>query len=190
MQKALGSMPPESVTSTEVPPGKSKKDKKKKNVPHGPMPSGSMYVQSLPPGSVTSKALPPVAVPKASGSSPHSRVTAKAPPAPRGGKRRRYYVVTRGHKPGVYTDITSAQRQIDGIKQGMFLRFPSRQEAEHYFAGKNYYVVVVGRKLGVYNDLASATRETEGFPGSTIKKFKSLPDAQKCFGNARRKNKQ
>ena len=55
-------------------------------------------------------------------------------------KRQKYYVIWRGHKPGIYTDWTSAKLQIDNFPNARYKSYESEAEAtEAYAAGPPEY---------------------------------------------------
>ena len=47
----------------------------------------------------------------------------------------KFYVVWKGHQPGVYANWDAASRQVSGFPGAQFKSFPSRHEAETAFAG-------------------------------------------------------
>jgi hypothetical protein len=52
-----------------------------------------------------------------------------------GSKKRKYYVVRRGHTPGIYTDWGATQEQVSGFPGAEYKSFSSLQEAEAFAAG-------------------------------------------------------
>ena len=48
----------------------------------------------------------------------------------------KYYVVWKGHKPGIYKSWTDCQKQIKGFKGPQYICFESRDQAEKAFKGK------------------------------------------------------
>lgn len=57
-----------------------------------------------------------------------------AKPPPRGGAEgaERYYGIQRGRVPGVYTDWSKAQEQIQGFTRPRYRKFSTREEAEEF----------------------------------------------------------
>ena len=53
----------------------------------------------------------------------------------KGGKSRKFYVVWKGKKPGIYDSWASCREQIAGIKGAEYMSFPGRAEAERAFNG-------------------------------------------------------
>lgn len=55
-------------------------------------------------------------------------------------KRQKYYVIWRGHSPGIYTDWASAKMQIDNFPNARYKSYESEAEAtEAYAAGPPEY---------------------------------------------------
>ena len=50
--------------------------------------------------------------------------------------KNKYYVVWKGHKPGVYDNWKVCQEQIKGFKGPQYISFDSRETAENAFKGK------------------------------------------------------
>lgn len=53
------------------------------------------------------------------------------------GKSRKFYVVWKGKRPGIYDSWASCREQISGVKGAQYMSFPNRAEAETAFRG-NY----------------------------------------------------
>lgn len=53
-------------------------------------------------------------------------------------KKRKYYVVWEGHKPGIYKSWADCQKQIKGYPNAKFKSFPSKETAEHAFNNSTY----------------------------------------------------
>ncbi len=51
------------------------------------------------------------------------------------GQRPKFYVVWRGHQPGIYTSWADCQRQVSGFSGAEFKSFPTRAAAEAALAG-------------------------------------------------------
>ena len=49
-------------------------------------------------------------------------------------KQKKYYVIWKGHMPGIYDEWTKAQEQIKGYQGALYKSFPSRKEAEQALA--------------------------------------------------------
>jgi ribonuclease HI len=50
-------------------------------------------------------------------------------------KKQKYYVVWKGHKPGVYSDWDTAKKQIENFKGAAYKSYPSKIEADAAFKG-------------------------------------------------------
>ena len=50
-------------------------------------------------------------------------------------QKKKYYVVWKGRKPGIYTDWDSCKAQVHGFAGATYKSFPTKQEAESAFAG-------------------------------------------------------
>lgn len=62
------------------------------------------------------------------------------------GKKKRYYVIWKGKKPGIYDNWEDCKAQIAGIKGAQYMAFSSREEAEVAF--NSNYTAYKGRKKG------------------------------------------
>lgn len=106
-------------------------------------------------------------------------------------KEKKYYVVWSGHKPGIYTNWSECQKQIQGYPDAKFRSFTDKAEAERAFRNpssvppkkkKNYYYVVwAGHRPGIYTDWDEARKQLTGFKGSIYKTFGSKELAEKAF---------
>ncbi len=108
-------------------------------------------------------------------------------------KKQKYYVVWRGHQPGIYTNWFDAQRQIKGYNGAKFMSFKSKVDAElAYKTGEvpesakskkkeKYYVLWRGHQPGIYTDWAEVQKQITGFKDAKFKIFGSKKLAQKAF---------
>ena len=104
----------------------------------------------------------------------------------------KFYVVWKGHQPGVYANWDAASRQVSGFPGAEFKSFPSRQEAETAFAGA--YASYAGQntkspkrsledlqRLGVILDSIVVDAACSGVPGPMEYRGVSLRDGQQLF---------
>ncbi len=61
-------------------------------------------------------------------------------------KKKKYYVVWKGHKPGIYKTWSECQEQIKKFKGPQYISFESQAEAEKAFKGKYYDFLKKGKK--------------------------------------------
>jgi ribonuclease HI len=104
----------------------------------------------------------------------------------------KFYVVWKGHEPGIYTNWDAASRQVNGFPGAQYKGFPSRQEAETAFAGA--YVAYAGQntktpkrslpelqRFGVILDSVVVDAACSGVPGPMEYRGVSLRDGQELF---------
>lgn len=81
--------------------------------------------------------------------------------------KKKYYVVVKGRRPGIYTDIKKYNRNISGLsdvkaKGG----FKSRARAEQWFKEakpkKEYFAIVIGKRRGIYIDRKKYLKNLQG----------------------------
>jgi len=107
-------------------------------------------------------------------------------------KKKKYYVVWEGHKPGVYDSWTECQRQVSGYKNANFKSFESKEQAIKAFEnpesvveepnGKTlYYVVWRGKKPGIYRSWRETQAQIQGAIKPKFKSFGSKDLAEKAF---------
>jgi ribonuclease HI len=107
-------------------------------------------------------------------------------------KKKKYYVVWEGHRPGVFDDWGKCQQQIKGYPNAKFKSFSSRSEAENAFRnphlvdtskGKKtyYYVVWHGKEPGIFTDWDDVRENIKGVRGAVYKTFGSKKLAEKAF---------
>ena len=77
-------------------------------------------------------------------------------------KKTKYYVIWRGHRPGVYESWDEAKKQLNGFKGGMYKSFGSRKLAQDAFIGNpdDYR----GKDLRKVKDLSKEDLEKIGVP--------------------------
>src|SRR5699024_5738207 len=88
-------------------------------------------------------------------------LTGSSPPpsrndAPPSSETIRYYGIQRGRKPGVYTNWTEAQKQIQGFTRPRYMKFSTREEAEEF--------VRKGREQG--SSFATDSTPVQKLPGA------------------------
>jgi ribonuclease HI len=106
-------------------------------------------------------------------------------------KSPKYYVVWKGHRPGVYHSWAECQRQTSGFPEAQFRSFGSLAEAEQAFKDPDsvapkekktlYYVVWQGKTPGIYTDWESCRKQIEGADHPKFKSFGSKTLAEKAF---------
>ncbi len=76
-------------------------------------------------------------------------------------KKSKFYVVWKGHKPGIYKSWEDCKEQIKGFKGPQYMAFHTEDEAKHAFSGKyKNFVNKKGRKKG----LTKSQRDKIGQP--------------------------
>lgn len=77
-------------------------------------------------------------------------------------KKKKYYVIWRGHRPGVYESWDDAKKQLQGFKGGKYKSFGSRKIAQEAFVGNpdDYK----GKDLRKVRDLSKEELEKIGEP--------------------------
>lgn len=108
-------------------------------------------------------------------------------------KKKKFYVVWEGHKPGIYTSWEECQRHISGYAGAVFKSFPTRAQAEAAFKDPSlaksdpkkkkpmYYVVWRGMNPGIYTDWTEAARNIRGVAKPIYKTFGSKELAEKAY---------
>lgn len=101
---------------------------------------------------------------------------------------KKYYVVTRGRRIGVFDNGSKANASIRGFPKGQLHVCDTLEEAEGRFELASvmkqtsdvakYYGVSTGRKPGVYTTSAEAKKQTLGFPFGKFKSFYTLKEAE------------
>ena len=99
--------------------------------------------------------------------------------------KKKYYVVIKGKRPGIYTDIKKYNRNISGLsdvkaKGG----FKSRARAEQWLKEskpkKEYFAIVVGKRRGIYIDRKKYLKNLQGVQNSWGKDgFRTKEEAKK-----------
>ncbi|EMF0421398.1 ribonuclease H family protein [Enterococcus hirae] len=99
--------------------------------------------------------------------------------------KKKYYVVVKGKRPGIYTDIKKYNRNISGLsdvkaKGG----FKSRARAEQWLKEskpkKEYFAIVVGKRRGIYIDRKKYLKNLQGVQNSWGKDgFRTKEEAKK-----------
>lgn len=94
-------------------------------------------------------------------------------------KQKKYYVIWKGHMPGIYDEWTKAQEQIKGYQGALYKSFPSHKEAEQALAkGPSAYL----RPRGGATGGSSKKGKKGGTPRSQII-WRSLAVDAACSGN-------
>lgn len=106
-------------------------------------------------------------------------------------KKPKYYVVWKGHNPGVYNSWNECQRQTSGFPEASFRSFESLAEAEAAFKNPDavapkekktlYYVVWSGHTPGIYTDWDECKAQIEGASAPKYKSFGSKNLAEKAY---------
>jgi viroplasmin and RNaseH domain-containing protein len=79
----------------------------------------------------------------------------------------KYYVVTRGHKPGIYDDWEDAKTEMAGYSNSSSKKFTSRKEAEDYATKKGITGGTVQAETdakGIINTMVGARRSQRNVP--------------------------
>jgi ribonuclease HI len=116
--------------------------------------------------------------------------------------KQKYYVVWKGHQPGIYTSWPDCQEQVVGFPEADYKSFKTKAEAE--FAYKNretvkkelkakkktmYYVVWEGVTPGIYTDWDEARKQLSGFKKPVFQTFASKETAEQAFKDGPEKYK-
>lgn len=108
-------------------------------------------------------------------------------------KKKKFYVVWEGHRPGVYDSWSDCQQQINGFAGALFKSFGSRAEAQAALANPSaakssggssktmYYVVWQGKTPGIYTNWAEASAQIRGAAHPKYKSFGSKELAQRAW---------
>lgn len=97
------------------------------------------------------------------------------------------YAVRKGYAPGLYYDVDSYQKQVDGFPGAEGRRFQDEAAAKRYLAGedtskKGIYAVRRGRVPGIYYSAAACEAQVRGFNGAQSQRFATLAEAQAYMG--------
>ena len=108
--------------------------------------------------------------------------------------KQKYYVVWKGHRPGIYDSWAKCQEQIKGFPDADYKSFKTRKEADWAYAHREevreqvkakkkptFYVVWKGHAPGIYTDWDDAKKQIEGFRGAAYKTFGSKELAQQAY---------
>ena len=107
-------------------------------------------------------------------------------------KAKKYYVVWKGHQPGIYESWSQCQQQIKGYPNAKFKSFNNKEIAEkalkdpETFAVSEhkktyYYVVWHGKNPGIFTDWEEVRENIKGVKGAIYKTFGSKALAEKAF---------
>ena len=93
------------------------------------------------------------------------------------------YAVRKGHAPGLYYDVVSYQKQVDGFPGAEGRRFQDEEAARRYLAGeetvkKGIYAVRRGRIPGIYHSAAECEAQVRGFNGAESQRFSTIEQAK------------
>ena len=105
------------------------------------------------------------------------------------------YAVRKGHAPGIYHDVESYQKALDGFSGAEGRRFQDEEAARRYLAGetptrKGIYAVRRGRVPGIYHSAAECEEQVRGFNGAESQRFSNMEDAKRYMmgGKTPRRN--
>lgn len=104
-------------------------------------------------------------------------------------RKRTYYVVIHGRKPGIYKNHELALSQVHGFPFGKMKKIKGLKAAKAYFAenrqtdakNKVYYVVKRGRNPGLYLDKDKALQQIKGYAYGKVKRIKGYGNARAYF---------
>ena len=93
------------------------------------------------------------------------------------------YAVRKGHAPGIYHDVESYQKALDGFPGAEGRRFQDEGAARRYLAGetpvkKGIYAVRRGRVPGIYYSAAECEEQVRGYNGAESQRFTTLEAAK------------
>ncbi len=93
------------------------------------------------------------------------------------------YAVRKGHAPGLYYDVETYQKQVDGFPGAEGRRFSDEEAAKRYLDGeepvkKGIYAVRKGRVPGIYYSAAECDAQVRGFNGSESQRFSTIEQAK------------
>ncbi|MEL6969646.1 MAG: ribonuclease H family protein [Bacteroidota bacterium] len=94
-------------------------------------------------------------------------------------KQKKYYVIWKGHMPGIYDEWTKAQEQIKGYQGALYKSFPSQKEAETALAKGPASYLRGGSSSG---GSGKGRKKKGGTPRSQII-WRSLSVDAACSGN-------
>ncbi|MCB0761046.1 MAG: ribonuclease H family protein [Flavobacteriales bacterium] len=107
--------------------------------------------------------------------------------------KKKFYVVWKGHRPGVYDSWNECQRQTAGYAGALFKSFSTRKEAEQALRDpasvkskpsskkSMYYVVWHGHKPGIYTSWEEASAQIRGADHPKYKSFGSKELAERAW---------
>ena len=105
-----------------------------------------------------------------------------------------FFVVFRGHKPGIYTSQAEALAQADEYNNAKVEIFRSLSAAQQAFVNYNpqpsqasgkrkFYVVWQGHTPGVYTNWNECKAQVENYPAARYKSFPTMEEAQKAYSD-------
>ena len=96
-----------------------------------------------------------------------------------------YYGVRVGRKPGVYHSWDECQKQVSGISNAIYKKFPSVECAQKFVRGEScsiesasvFYAVKRGHSPGIYTDWWECAKQIKGTKNPCYRKFKTSQEA-------------
>ncbi len=83
-------------------------------------------------------------------------------------KTRKYYAVTVGLRPGIYTDYAAAYAQIDGVPNRAMQGFDSFAEAKRHMESSNASRRIEARPLDQYSEDSSSESNSSSSPPTSL----------------------
>ncbi len=77
-------------------------------------------------------------------------------------KKKKYYVVWKGHNPGIYESWDACKKQVQGVEGAQYKAFASRQDAEEAFKG--FYEQYIGMDTKKGSGLTESELKAIGKP--------------------------
>lgn len=82
---------------------------------------------------------------------------------------KKYYVVWKGRKPGIFTDWNTCKNQVDRFAGARYKSFPTLEEAEAAFSGKK--VATVKKTSKAFTNKRSSSRTVKTYSAAEISKM-------------------
>ncbi len=95
-------------------------------------------------------------------------------------KKKKWYVVWRGHRPGIYTNWDDCKAQVNGFPKAQYKGYESEIIAKKLFTTA-WYVVWYGRQTGVYAGWEATRPHVAGFADAEYRAFFSEKEAWDAF---------
>ncbi|HKK88337.1 MAG TPA: ribonuclease H family protein [Saprospiraceae bacterium] len=109
------------------------------------------------------------------------------------GKKKKFYVVWKGKKPGIYNSWDACLQQVKGYPDAQYKSFKTLKDAEEAFSKnfehvsssqkkkKKYYVIWDGPRSAIYTDWNKAKEKIKGLPMTHLKTFGSRILAERAL---------